>query len=199
MPDDDDATEIQRHRATTNQIESDDQFYFGINDSRTRLIEWLIKNEETKCGVISVQGMGGSGKTTLAAYVYNNREIKKHFQHHAWLTVSQTYNIDDILGTIMKQFLREEREGLDTQQTERMEQPLIEDAAWSLFCRWAFHGYCPPIFKNLTEELVKKCKELPLTIVVLGGLMYSKKSLYKWQNVHDFFVDSLLLEDLRIK
>ncbi|KAK9995137.1 hypothetical protein SO802_024840 [Lithocarpus litseifolius] len=57
-------------------------------------------------------------------------------------------------------------------------QPLEEDEAWDLFCKKAFSSnsnrcYLPDLV-SFAQELVRKCEGLPLAIVALGSLMYSK-------------------------
>ena len=47
----------------------------------------MLKEEEGK-RVASICGMGGPGKTTLAQLVYNDPEVKKHFEHRTWAWIS---------------------------------------------------------------------------------------------------------------
>ena len=56
--------------------------------------------------VISIVGMGGSGKTTLAANTYNNEDVKKHFDCCAWITISQAYELENILRSLIKKIPR---------------------------------------------------------------------------------------------
>uniref|UniRef100_A0A1U7VM67 Late blight resistance protein homolog R1B-17 n=1 Tax=Nicotiana sylvestris TaxID=4096 RepID=A0A1U7VM67_NICSY len=51
--------------------------------------------------VISITGMPGSGKTTLAYKVYNDESISGHFDIRAWCTVDQKY---DEMGLLEKLF-----------------------------------------------------------------------------------------------
>ncbi|KAL0421959.1 UNVERIFIED_CONTAM: putative late blight resistance proteinR1A-10 [Sesamum latifolium] len=46
--------------------------------------------------IISIVGMGGIGKTTLARNLYNDRLIEDHFDTRAWVVVSQDYNVQDL-------------------------------------------------------------------------------------------------------
>ncbi|KAK9995138.1 hypothetical protein SO802_024841 [Lithocarpus litseifolius] len=56
--------------------------------------------------VISIVGMGGSGKTTLVANTYNNDDVKKHFDCCAWITISQAYELEDLLRSMVKRFYK---------------------------------------------------------------------------------------------
>ncbi|XP_042054934.1 putative late blight resistance protein homolog R1A-3 [Salvia splendens] len=53
--------------------------------------------------IIPVVGMGGSGKTTLAMTIYQDRLIKEHFDVSAWVAISQEYNIQEMLVHILLQ------------------------------------------------------------------------------------------------
>ncbi|XP_039156133.1 disease resistance protein RPM1-like [Eucalyptus grandis] len=47
--------------------------------------------------------MGGLGKTTLANRVFDNQRVKTYFQSHVWITVSQSYEVEDILRDMIEQ------------------------------------------------------------------------------------------------
>ncbi|XP_031263617.1 probable disease resistance protein At1g59620 [Pistacia vera] len=53
--------------------------------------------------LISVVGVAGSGKTTLAKRVYNHSEIKKIFHNRAWVCVSLDFKEKNILVQPLKQ------------------------------------------------------------------------------------------------
>ncbi|KAG8651378.1 hypothetical protein MANES_07G121200v8 [Manihot esculenta] len=66
---------------------------------------------------------------------------------------------------------------------------LTNNEAWQLLSKKAFrratlieHG-CPPEYEKLGREMVKKCGGLPLAVVVLGGLLATKKTLKEWEAV----------------
>ncbi|KAF6161978.1 hypothetical protein GIB67_020034 [Kingdonia uniflora] len=71
--------------------------------STNTLVEELKKKERQLC-VVSIVGIGGLGKTTLAKKVYNHRRVKRHFHCHAWACMSQKFKRRAVLHQISKQF-----------------------------------------------------------------------------------------------
>ncbi|XP_068642033.1 disease resistance protein RPM1-like [Aristolochia californica] len=76
----------------------------GIDENRDLLIGWLTEEEQQQRLILSVVGMGGLGKTTLINKAYNNQIVKGHFDCYAWICVSQTYRIEELLRNIGKEF-----------------------------------------------------------------------------------------------
>ncbi|KAF7851410.1 hypothetical protein BT93_L3999 [Corymbia citriodora subsp. variegata] len=73
----------------------------GIDEPREEIIKWLVDGEPG-LQVLSISGMGGLGKTTLAKRVYDNQQVKAYFQSHAWINVSESYKIEDILRDMIE-------------------------------------------------------------------------------------------------
>ncbi|KAJ9135059.1 hypothetical protein P3X46_032280 [Hevea brasiliensis] len=80
----------------------------GIDKPTKKLVGWLV-NEGTGREVVSLAGMGGLGKTTLAKQVYDDSEVKKHFSMHAWITVSRSYKMEELLKDIVQQLFSADR------------------------------------------------------------------------------------------
>ena len=53
--------------------------------------------------MISLVGEGGIGKTTLPKKVYDDDVVKGHFDCYAWIVVSQSYNIQEVLKIMRSQ------------------------------------------------------------------------------------------------
>ncbi|XP_043816860.1 probable disease resistance protein RF9 [Manihot esculenta] len=240
-----------------------------ISDLKARLMM-----EEEQVRVVSIVGMGGLGKTTLAKKIYNDVDVKQNFDFHSWIFISQQFSVKEVVVRILmdaasnedKAKLLEDMKGgqplkskvgkmkedeefkcllermkeedlirtlhstliekryfvvLDDiwtteawdylkrafpngkrgskvlittrntvvashadPQSSVVEPPLLkDDEGWELLKRKTFPR--PPEFEKLGREMVKKCKGLPLAIVVLGGLLATKKSLTEWNSVHE--------------
>ncbi|GFQ02747.1 putative late blight resistance protein homolog r1a-6 [Phtheirospermum japonicum] len=53
---------------------------------------------------------------------------------------------------------------------------LDEDKSWNLFCKSTFgEESCPPELESIGKKIVENCKGLPLSIVVVGGLLAKSK------------------------
>lgn len=75
--------------------------------SRKEEIQRLLTGEEACMGVISVVGLGGSGKSNLAKAIYEAKKIKEHFDLRVWIKISWRYQLKDILRRMIQDALKE--------------------------------------------------------------------------------------------
>ncbi|XXG48934.1 hypothetical protein AAC387_Pa02g3254 [Persea americana] len=86
-----------------------DEEIVGIDENKDFLIGKLT-DERPERVVVAAVGMGGLGKTTLVTKVYDSPEVKKHFECHAWITVSQFYKVDELMRNMIKELYNSSKE-----------------------------------------------------------------------------------------
>ncbi|XP_015892650.3 putative disease resistance RPP13-like protein 3 [Ziziphus jujuba] len=232
---------LQRRRRN---VEEEDVVGF-VNDTATlvkKLVEGTLKRQ-----VVSIIGMGGLGKTTLAKKIYNNSRVKNHFDCRAWVNGSQECKSKELLLGISRCVEMEKSDELHKMSEEELRIALnkhlkgkrylivlddiwkveiwdevgaafpedlngsrilitsrIKEVAthasstpphllpfldknesWELFRKKVFRGEnCPSNLETLGIQLAESCKGLPLSIVVLGGLLAKQeKSPRIWEKM----------------
>ncbi|XP_027150743.1 disease resistance protein RPM1-like [Coffea eugenioides] len=86
----------------------------GIDKPKAELISKIL-DDHSQLKVVSVVGMGGLGKTTLVKKVYDDAAVKKQFQSHAWITVSQNFQFSVIIKNLIQQLYNEIRQPVPPQ------------------------------------------------------------------------------------
>ncbi|GLT32446.1 hypothetical protein SLA2020_071140 [Shorea laevis] len=246
-------TKKERLRSTSSLV--DESRVFGREQDKQAILERLM---DGKTGVISIVGMGGVGKTTLAQLVYNDDKIDNFFELKVWACVSTEFDVVRVTRTLLqgvsseslqqgvtseslssKDFnslqveLKEKLSGkkflivLDDVWNENYEQwdvlrtpfmagapgskvlvttrnegvasimttftypvyhlpVLSNDACFLLFVTHALGASNfdeHPNLKEIGEELVSKCKGLPLAAKTLGGLLRGRVSRHDWEDL----------------
>ncbi|OIW13308.1 hypothetical protein TanjilG_02828 [Lupinus angustifolius] len=242
------------HRLSSIFIEESE--VVGFESPRDELVGWLLEGAAERTA-ISVVGMGGLGKTTLAKLVFDSQNVTGHFDCCAFIIVSQSYTIRGLLIEMIEQFCKETLEPLPQNMHKMDEKTLITEVrqylqqkrylvffddvwkldfsdeielampnnnkgsriiittrmmhvaeffkkafpvrvqslqllppnkAWELFCKKTFRyeidQNCPLELMDMSNEIVQKCKGLPLAIVAIGGLLSTKaKTMIEWKKL----------------
>ncbi|XP_027099479.1 putative late blight resistance protein homolog R1A-3 [Coffea arabica] len=92
-----DSTLILPGEANTSRSE---EVVVGFKDESEAIIDRLIRGSK-HLDIVSIVGMPGQGKTTLAKKVYNDPSVKYYFNRCAWCFVSQMYNTKELLLDIL--------------------------------------------------------------------------------------------------
>ncbi|KAH1063214.1 hypothetical protein J1N35_028201 [Gossypium stocksii] len=87
--------------------------YFGRANEKQEMLELLKSNNPDGVCVLSIVGMGGMGKTTLAQLVYNDPRIKESFDHQSWVCVSDDFDAVNITKTILRSLDADSRDEND--------------------------------------------------------------------------------------
>ncbi|KAL0417271.1 UNVERIFIED_CONTAM: putative late blight resistance proteinR1A-10 [Sesamum latifolium] len=92
----------------------------GFEDEAQKLIGYLTE-ETQQLDVISITGMPGLGKTTLAGKVFRDPVIMYEFSTRIWVYVSQEFTRKDIFLAILREFTR-----LDDDMYRKSDQELAQ-------------------------------------------------------------------------
>ncbi|KAH6758424.1 hypothetical protein C2S51_018659 [Perilla frutescens var. frutescens] len=237
----------------------------GFQDEEETIMKYMMEETET-LEVISIGGMPGLGKTTLAWKIYENQTIVEQFPTRIWVFVSKEFNNRNMFLSILKKFTTQDVSGLDDEnlgQTVRacLEKQrflivlddvwsgevwgaikdvlphsningngkilmtsrhsdicfntypassrvhilryLSEEESWKLLQLEVFNNdkSCPPELQGVGALIANKCRGVPLTIVVIGGILrdimaktQTTAVVKEWENVFEN-LDKFLQED----
>ncbi|XP_030949503.1 putative disease resistance protein RGA3 [Quercus lobata] len=89
------------HRETHSFVR--DRDVIGRADDKQKIIDLLmLPNDNDNISVISVVGIGGLGKTTLAQWVYNDVRVANSFDPRIWVCVSENFDVLKLAKELLK-------------------------------------------------------------------------------------------------
>ncbi|XP_057771141.1 putative late blight resistance protein homolog R1B-16 isoform X3 [Salvia miltiorrhiza] len=228
----------------------------GVDDVKLQMMDKLTNNC-LDLQIIPIVGMGGTGKTTLARNIYQERLIMEHFDICAWTTISQEYNIRDLLAEVLAQLIAEKvNQDLNEHElggrlykhlygrryliimddmwsieawdrvrnyfpnnnngsrivvttrlsnlastlpnSDSIRTELLDEAnSWELLSKTVFgEKKCPLELEQVGKKIGKSCRGLPLSIVVVGGLLAkSEHTTEYWEYIEENLNSIVNLED----
>jgi len=103
----------RRRRGTPSTSFVHEDRVYGREREKDAILELLLSetyNNDAEVSVISIHGMGGVGKTTLAQLVFNAKEVHVNFDVKVWAYVSDDFNVLKVTQTILISVIRQSRE-----------------------------------------------------------------------------------------
>ncbi|KAJ9158813.1 hypothetical protein P3X46_024359 [Hevea brasiliensis] len=75
----------------------------GREGDKKAIIDFLLaSNSEENVSVLSIVGIGGLGKTTLAQFIFNDEQVSKRFEVKLWVCVSDPFDVKMIVKKILE-------------------------------------------------------------------------------------------------
>jgi len=75
----------------------------GRDDDKKAVIHRLLdSNVEDNVSILPIVAIGGLGKTTLAQLIFNDDQIKNHFELKMWVCVSNPFHVQNIVENVLE-------------------------------------------------------------------------------------------------
>ncbi|PHT52587.1 hypothetical protein CQW23_07049 [Capsicum baccatum] len=161
----------------------------GRDDQRKRLEEDLTRSYSGEPKVMPIVGMGG---IELADMLQKSLKGKRNlivlddiWKTEAWDAVRLCFRSDNKgSGILLTTRNTEVARNAGTKNLSLQMDLMGPDESWSLFKSVAFSSEeLPSDLETIGKQIAEKCHGLPLTIVMVAGLLKSKRTREDWESV----------------
>lgn len=94
-----------------------------MKDDVEQLVSRVVGSDK-ECNIVSIKGMGGQGKTTVATKIYNRDDVRSNFKGFAWTCVTQQCEPKKIFQDILRELVPEIKNEINTMGDRELVQKL---------------------------------------------------------------------------
>jgi len=93
---------------------------YGRDGEKEMILKWMTSDTEkhSQLSILSVMGMGGLGKTTLAQHVYNDSMIEGKFAIKGWVCVSDEFDVFMVTKAIVGAITKSKDDSVDLEMAQ---------------------------------------------------------------------------------
>ncbi|KAK9287387.1 hypothetical protein L1049_015805 [Liquidambar formosana] len=102
-----------------------EEYTVGLDEDVKILVARLL-NQDEPCLLVSICGMGGLGKTTLAKKIFHHKDIRRQFHGFAWAYISQQCQRRDVWEGILFELTTPSRKEIKELRDEEVARKLYQ-------------------------------------------------------------------------